>query len=85
MPLVRPRRSFDPQRLTRFALPARPTWGLVRVVLFAVAAVLAAAWGLASHWGSRPAPMLVPAHAAPSATYDADAGEIPVPDLEPAP
>jgi hypothetical protein len=83
------RRRFDPERDPRGALraPARAwaTATIVRAVVLAALGIAAAGWGLAYHFTARHAPMLVPAHPPPSATYDADAGELPAPDLEPAP
>jgi hypothetical protein len=50
----------------------------LRLILFAALAIAGAAWGLRRHMTAVPAPMRVPA---PAPTYDADGGEIPVPDL----
>jgi hypothetical protein len=68
---------------SRFVLPRRPPSGIVRIVALAAAGVLAAAWGLWHHYARELPPMRVPARAVPSAapTYDADAGEIPVPEI----
>ncbi len=73
-------------------LPRRPPFPIVRAMLLAVLATAAAAWGLAYHYAAPRPPMLVPrtaggagALAAPSATYDPDAGELPVPELDLAP
>lgn len=58
---------------------------LLRVALLAILAAVAAIWAIAYHYTVRLPPMLKPVGTAPSATYDADAGEIPVPELETAP
>jgi hypothetical protein len=52
---------------------------LVRTVLIALLAIGGATWALVRHYTHTPPPMRVPVpRAAP--TYDADAGEIPIPD-----
>ncbi|MDP9033637.1 MAG: hypothetical protein M3O50_02435 [Myxococcota bacterium] len=53
-----------------------------RIVVLAVLAVVAAAWGLVNHvvQGRAPPAMLV-APPRSAAAYDADAGEIPVPEM----
>jgi hypothetical protein len=79
------RRRFDPHRAPRFALPRTPTVQFVRVALLAILAAIAAIWAIAYHYTVRLPPMLKPVAAAPSATYDPDAGEMPVPELETAP
>jgi hypothetical protein len=60
---------------------------LVRTFVFGVLAIVGAAWALARHYALTPPPMLVPVPPRTAPTYDADAGELPVPDewLEPAP
>jgi hypothetical protein len=60
---------------------------VVRTFLFGVLAIAGAAWALVRHHGLTPPPMLVPVPPRTAPTYDADAGEIPVPDewLDPAP
>jgi hypothetical protein len=78
------RRPFDPKR-SRFVLPRYPPAMVVRIVLLAALGVFAAAWALASHYGARLPPMLRPLQAPPPSampTYDPEAGEIPVPDLD---
>jgi hypothetical protein len=55
---------------------------MVRLVILAALAALAAAWGLAYHFGADLPAMRVPLLPATAPTYDADAGELPVPDLE---
>jgi hypothetical protein len=52
---------------------------MVRTVVFALVAIAGAAGALVRHCTHAPVPMRVPVpRAAP--TYDADAGEVPVPD-----
>ncbi len=54
---------------------------VVQIIVLAALVVVAAAWALADHFAegrARP-PMLVPSPRG-AATYDADAGEIPVPE-----
>jgi hypothetical protein len=58
-----------------------PRLVVVRAIGLAVLVSIAAAWGLIYHYAYSPAPMLVPAPPAAVPTYDADAGELPVPDL----
>jgi hypothetical protein len=53
---------------------------LVRTFVLGVLAILGAAWGLARHLTASPPPMLVPRAPRPAPTYDADAGELPVPE-----
>jgi hypothetical protein len=59
----------------------------VRTAFFGVLAILGAVWALYRHCTVSPPPMLVPVTPRPAPTYDADAGELPVPDewLDPAP
>jgi hypothetical protein len=79
------RRRFDPHQVHRFVLPRWPPVQIVRVVLLAALGAIAAGWAIAYHYSVRLPPMLKPVPAAPSATYDADAGEMPVPEIETAP
>lgn len=79
------RRRFDPHRAPPFALPRRPTVQVVRVVLLALLAAAAATWAIAYHYTVELPPMRKPVGAAPSATYDPDAGEMPVPEIETSP
>ena len=80
------RRRFDPHRAQRFVLPRRPPWNIVRIVLLALLGTGAAVWALTRHYTADLPPMRVPVPpVAPAATYDADAGELPVPDFERAP
>jgi hypothetical protein len=64
-----------------FRLPRAPSALLVRSFFLGLAAIGGAAWGLVRHYTHEPPPLVVPFHPRPSATYDADAGEIPVPDF----
>jgi hypothetical protein len=52
---------------------------LARVILLAVLVAIAAGWAAVRHY-AKPAPMLNPAAPKTAPTYDADAGEVPVPD-----
>jgi len=74
------RRRFNPGR-ARFVLPRFVASPLVRVMVLAVAGVIAAAWALASHSGKQMPPLYRPIDPPPAPTYDADAGEVPVPEL----
>jgi hypothetical protein len=55
---------------------------MVRLLLLATLAAIGAAWGVARHYTAELPPMHVPAQASDAPTYDADAGELPAPDLE---
>ena len=77
-PPTRPR--FDPRR-SRFALPPFVASPMVRVVVLALAGVLGASWALVRHAHRRMPPLLRSPDPAPASTYDADAGEMPVPDF----
>ena len=54
-------------------------------MLLAALGIVGAGWALVNHYTARHPPMLVPVQPPPTPTYDADAGEIPVPELERAP
>ncbi len=62
-------------------LPRVPPVNFVRIMLLALLGALGAGWALANHFhvGFAPMEVAVP-RAAP--TYDADAGEIPVPEID---
>jgi len=64
-----------------------PRGMLVRTFVFGALAIVGAAWALARHYAVKPPPMLVPLSPRTAPTYDADAGEIPVPEewLQPPP
>jgi hypothetical protein len=74
------RRKFDPGRAL-FTLPRFAVSPMMRVVLLAVVGILGAAWALAYHATATMPPLRVPVEPKPAPTYDADAGEIPVPDF----
>jgi hypothetical protein len=76
-----PRRAFEPKR-SRFVLPRFPPAAVVRFVLLAALGIVAAAWALAWHYTSTPPPLRRAAPPGAMPTYDPDAGEIPVPDLD---
>ena len=62
---------------------ARAPGGLslvLRALILGSIAIAGAAWALARHYTQTPAPMRVPLPTA-APTYDADAGEMPVPEL----
>lgn len=85
---AKPERRRPPvQPLPRSALARIPPIGLLRVAILAVAAIAASGWAIVRYFRHTPAPMFVPVRpsTAPAPTYDADAGEWPVPDfmLEP--
>ncbi len=54
---------------------------ILRTALFGLVAIGGAAGGLARHFTHVPPPLRVPVAGRPAPTYDADAGEIPVPDF----
>jgi hypothetical protein len=74
------RRRFEPRR-ARFVLPPFVASPMLRLIVLAVAAILGAAWALASHASRKMPPMYRPLDPPPAPTYDADAGEVPVPDF----
>jgi hypothetical protein len=74
------RRRFEPRR-ARFVLPPLAASPMVRLVVFALAALLAAVYGLVRHYTTPATPMYRTIPPAPAATYDADAGEVPVPEM----
>jgi hypothetical protein len=73
------RRRFEPGR-ARFVLPPFVASPMLRLFLFALAALLAAVYGLVRHYTVPPPPLFVPAPPKAAPTYDADAGEWPVPE-----
>ena len=74
------RRRFEPSR-ARFVLPSFATSPMVRLFVFALAALVGAVYGLVRHY-TMPVPTPPqPVLAAPAPTYDADAGEYPVPEM----
>lgn len=52
----------------------------VRTMLFGILAIAGAAWALVRHYTHTLPPLRVPFVPASAPTYDADAGEMPVPD-----
>jgi len=69
---------------SRFSLVRGAPGALVRLLLFAALAALAAGWALWDHCTRVLPPMRVPvAHPSAAPTYDPDAGEIPVPEIVP--
>ena len=79
------RRRFEPHRAQRFTMPRIPPGSLLRAMLLAALGIVGAGWALVNHYTARHPPMLVPVQPAPTPTYDADAGEMPVPEIERAP
>jgi hypothetical protein len=75
------RRPFDPKR-SRFVLPRFPPVAVLRIVLLAALGIVAAAWALASHYATTLPPLRKPLPPSAMPTYDPEAGEMPVPDLE---
>jgi len=72
-------RRFDAHRAARRQPPVPPS-SLARVIVLAVLVALAAGWAVAHHYTRTPRPLYSPVPTgAPS--YDADAGELPVPEL----
>jgi hypothetical protein len=55
---------------------------LIRTAIFGVVAIFGAAWALVRHYTHEPPPLTVPVTPRPAPTYDADAGEFPVPDFD---
>jgi hypothetical protein len=54
---------------------------LARTLLVALLAIAGAAWALVRHYTQTPPPLRVPVAPREAPTFDADAGELPVPDL----
>jgi hypothetical protein len=73
-------RRFDPSR-TRFVLPPLVASPMLRLFAFALVALLGAVYALVRHYTMDLPPMHVPFTPPTAPTYDADAGEIPVPDI----
>jgi hypothetical protein len=64
----------------RVPSPSRGRPSVGPIIFLALGALLFCLWAIERHYSFRPRPMLVPA-AKPVPTYDADAGEIPAPEL----
>jgi hypothetical protein len=73
------RRRFEPGR-AQFALPRLVASPMMRLFVFALAAFVAAVYGIVRHYTMAPPPTPAPALAPPAPSYDADAGEYPVPE-----
>jgi hypothetical protein len=76
------RRRFDASGGARFKLPKLPPAVVVRFFVLALVGVIGAVWAIVHHYTTRPPPMLVPATPSAAPTYDVDAGELPVPEIE---
>ncbi len=77
------RKPADAARRTaagRFRPEPAPRGLLVRAFVFGLVAILGAAWALLRHYSLTPPPMIVPVPPRTAPTYDADAGEVPVPE-----
>lgn len=83
MSFTKDNRRSPTQRPARFVLPPFLASPMVRLVAFALLAAIAAAWALVRHYTTPVAPLRVPVPGTPASapTYDADAGEVPVPEL----
>ncbi|HEY1696725.1 MAG TPA: hypothetical protein VGG39_31400 [Polyangiaceae bacterium] len=74
------RRRFEAGK-TRFVLPPIHTSPVVRYAAYALVALTAALYFLVRHFTVTPPPMHRHLAAPPAATFDADSGEIPAPEL----
>ena len=82
----RDRRPFVAGNAPRQPRPALGWQRVARVSLLAALGIACAAWALVRHYTRQLPPMLVPAAPrAPGPFYDADAGEVPAPEIELAP
>jgi hypothetical protein len=68
-----------PRVLLRASRPSSAA--ALRTVLFGLLAIAGAAWALVRHYTHTLPPLRVPVVPAATPTYDADAGEMPVPDV----
>ena len=76
---------FDSHRPHRVGQVRVSLATILRLLLLAALGAVGAGWGLARHYNAKLPPMHVPAQPAGAPTYDADAGEVPVPELEQTP
>jgi hypothetical protein len=58
-----------------------PSGLLLRTLLVGLLAIFGAAWALARHYTQTLPPMRIPVPPREAPTFDADAGEFPVPDI----
>lgn len=58
-----------------------PSGLLLRTLLVGLLAIFGAAWALARHYTQTLPPLRVPVPTRAAPTFDADAGEFPVPDI----
>jgi hypothetical protein len=80
----KPERPMRRSKGTTFRGASVPSGLLVRTVLVGLVAIAGAAWALARHYTHTLPPMRVPVTPVTPRevpTFDADAGEFPVPDL----
>jgi hypothetical protein len=75
------RRKFEPGR-GRFVLPRFPPAAILRIVVLAALGILGAVYALVSHYTTAMPPLRVPVAPASAPTYDADAGEMPIPEID---
>jgi len=75
------RKPPRPVRRAALASASLSTGLLVRTLIVGVIAIGGAAWALDRHYTHALPPMRVPASPRAAPTFDADAGEFPVPDF----
>jgi len=78
--------SFARKRVPSRPLARPRVFGLppgffLRAALFGAIAIAGAAWALVRHYTHPLPPLRVPLTPSPAPTYDADAGELPVPEV----
>lgn len=78
-------RRFDASGGSRFKLPKLPPAAVVRFFVLALVGVIGAVWAIVHHYTTQLPPMRVPVAPSAAPTYDADAGELPAPEIERAP
>jgi hypothetical protein len=64
----------------RLGVARAPPTLLLRALFFGALAIAGAAWALVRHCSYVPPPLRVPVAPREAPTYDADAGEVPVPE-----